>query len=74
MNSRKERMSIATFYSPNLESELGPARSLIGPNKPAVFRRVPMDKYFKDFFARKLEGKSYLDFMKIETHEEDGSS
>ncbi|KAL7243331.1 hypothetical protein ACSBR1_015680 [Camellia fascicularis] len=74
VNSRKERMSIATFYSSNLESELGPARSLIGPNKPAVFRRVPIDKYFKDFFARKLKGKSYLDFMKIETHEEDGSS
>ncbi|KAI8000751.1 Protein SRG1 [Camellia lanceoleosa] len=74
VNSREERMSIATFYSSNLESELGPARSLIGPNKPAVFRRVPIDKYFKDFFARKLEGKSYLDFMKIETHEEDGSS
>ncbi|CAL5409118.1 unnamed protein product [Camellia sinensis] len=74
VNSRKERMSIATFYSTNLESEVGPARSLIGPNKPAVFRRVLFDKYFKDFFARKLKGKSNLDFMKIETHEEDGSS
>ncbi|CAL5411573.1 unnamed protein product [Camellia sinensis] len=74
VNSRKERMSIATFYSTNLESELGPARNLIGPNKPAVFRRVPFDKYFKDFFARKLKGKSNLDFMKIETHDEDGSS
>ncbi|KAF5943962.1 hypothetical protein HYC85_018039 [Camellia sinensis] len=73
VNSRKERMSIATFYSTNLESELGPARSLIGPNKPAVFRRVLFEKYFKDFFARKLKGKSNLDFMKIETHEEDGS-
>ncbi|XP_059669327.1 protein SRG1-like [Cornus florida] len=66
VNSTKERLSIATFYSSNLDSELGPAHSLISPYNPAVFRRVPIDKYFKDFFSRKLDGKSYLDFMRIE--------
>ena len=65
MNSVKERLSIATFYSSNADSELGPALSLVGPNKPPVFRRVPLEKYFKEFFARKLNGKSYLDFMRI---------
>ncbi|KAK2993898.1 hypothetical protein RJ640_012772 [Escallonia rubra] len=72
VNSTKERLSIATFYSSSLDSELGPARSLIGPDNPARFRRVPIDKYFKEFFARKLNGKAYLDFMKIEVAE-DGS-
>lgn len=66
VNSTQERLSVATFYSSKLESELGPAPSLIGPNNPAVFRRVPLEKYFKEFFARKLNGKSYLDFMKVE--------
>ncbi|KAL6991340.1 hypothetical protein U1Q18_009455 [Sarracenia purpurea var. burkii] len=66
VNSTRARLSVATFYSSNLESEFGPARSLVGPNRPAVFRRVPVEKYFKDFFARKLDGKSYLDFMKIQ--------
>ncbi|XP_019239247.1 PREDICTED: protein SRG1-like isoform X1 [Nicotiana attenuata] len=72
VNSNKERLSVATFYSSNLDSELGPARSLIGPSSPAIFRRVPVEKYFKDFFARKLDGKSYIDFMKEEAR--DGES
>ncbi|KAA8515006.1 hypothetical protein F0562_018207 [Nyssa sinensis] len=66
VNSMKERLSIATFYSSNLDSVLGPAASLTGPHNPAVFQKVSTDKYFKEFFARKLNGKSYLDFMKIE--------
>ena len=69
VNSTKERLSIATFYSSNLDSELGPAPSLIGPGNPANFQRVPLEKYFKEFFARKLSGKSYLDFMRIENGE-----
>ncbi|XP_060191257.1 protein SRG1-like [Lycium barbarum] len=72
VNSHKERLSVATFYSSNLDSELGPAHSLIGPNNPPIFRRVPIEKYFKDFFARKLDGKSYIDFMKEEAR--DGES
>ncbi|KAF8408981.1 hypothetical protein HHK36_005052 [Tetracentron sinense] len=69
VNLTKDRLSIATFYSTNLDAELGPAHSLIGPDNPANFRRVPVEKYFKDFFARKLNGKSHLDFMRIETQE-----
>ncbi|KAH6826194.1 senescence-related gene 1 protein [Perilla frutescens var. hirtella] len=71
VNSSKERLSVATFYSCNLESELGPARSLVGRDNPPRFRRVPIDDYFKNFFARKLDGKSYLDFMKLEAQQQD---
>ncbi|XP_070051554.1 protein SRG1-like isoform X2 [Nicotiana tomentosiformis] len=70
VNSNKERLSVATFYSSNLDSELGPAHSLIGPSSPAIFRRVPVEKYFKDFFARKIDGKSYIDFMKEEVRDD----
>ncbi|RVX10775.1 Protein SRG1 [Vitis vinifera] len=69
VNSAKKRLSVATFFSSNLDSELGPAPSLISPQNPAIFQRVPIEKYFKDFFARRLDGKSYLKFMKID---EDG--
>ncbi|KAF3450452.1 hypothetical protein FNV43_RR06534 [Rhamnella rubrinervis] len=72
VNTSKERLSVATFYSSNLDSELGPAHSILGPQNPAIFRRVPTEKYFKDFFARKLNGKSYLDFMRIEDGEGEG--
>ncbi|XP_059289635.1 protein SRG1-like [Lycium ferocissimum] len=64
VNSNEERLSVATFYHMNLDSELGPAHSLIGPHNPAIFRRVPVQKYLQDYFARKLDGKSYVDFMK----------
>lgn len=66
VNSTKERLSVATFYSSNLDSELGPAQSIVGPHNPPVFRREPIEEYFKGFFARKLNGKSYLDIMRIE--------
>ena len=69
VNSTKERLSIAKFHSSNLDSELGPAPSLIDPDIPANFGRVSMEKYRKEFFARKLDGKSYLDFMRIENGE-----
>ncbi|XP_065877144.1 protein SRG1-like [Euphorbia lathyris] len=65
VNSEKERLSIATFYSSKLDAVLGPANSLIGPHNPPIFTQVPLDKYFKEFFARKLNGKSFLDFMRV---------
>ncbi|OWM85427.1 protein SRG1-like [Punica granatum] len=70
VNSMKERLSVATFYSCKLDADLGPAPSLITPDNPAVFCTVPVEKYFKDFFAQKLNGKSYLDFMRVYNHVE----
>ncbi|RVX10772.1 Protein SRG1 [Vitis vinifera] len=66
VNSAKERLSVATSNSSNINSELGPAPSLISPQNPAKFQRVPTEKYYKDFFARKLDGKSHLKFLKID--------
>uniref|UniRef100_A0A5B6ZV38 Fe2OG dioxygenase domain-containing protein n=1 Tax=Davidia involucrata TaxID=16924 RepID=A0A5B6ZV38_DAVIN len=66
VNSAKERLSIATFYSPKLDGEMGPAPSLITPQTPALFKRVAVADYFKGLFARKLHGKSYLDVMRID--------
>ncbi|KAL4386935.1 hypothetical protein GQ457_09G003400 [Hibiscus cannabinus] len=74
VNSTQERLSIATFYSSKLDTELGPALSLIGPNNPAIFRRVPLEKYFKEFFARRIDGKAYLDFMRINNNDENGKA
>nr|XP_043611145.1 protein SRG1-like isoform X2 [Erigeron canadensis] len=65
VNSNKERLSVATFYSSRMGTELGPAQSLVRQHKVVNFRRVPLEEYFKEFFARKLDGKSHLDFMKL---------
>ncbi|KAM7505895.1 hypothetical protein LguiB_004799 [Lonicera macranthoides] len=69
VNSAKERLSIATFYGPKLERNMGPALSLITQQTPAMFKRVGVADYFKGFFARKLRGKSYLDVMRIQNDE-----
>ncbi|PSS29022.1 Codeine O-demethylase [Actinidia chinensis var. chinensis] len=65
VNSVKERISIAMFFKPKLESEIGPSSTLINPKNPPLFKRVGMETYFKDFFSRKLNGKSYLEQMRI---------
>ncbi|KAK7401737.1 hypothetical protein VNO78_13449 [Psophocarpus tetragonolobus] len=68
VNSEKERLSFATFYSPRKDGVIGPWPSLITEQAPALYKRIAVKKYFKDFFARKLEGKSYRDAMRLEHH------
>lgn len=58
------------FFNPNYESEIGPLASLTNPINPPLFKTIGMEKYVNDFFSRrKLDGKSFLDKMKIENGE-----
>ena len=72
VNSEKERLSIATFYSPSLEGSLVPAPSLVTPKNPAVFKRISVTEYRAGYLARELHGKSYLDSLRIQN--ENGKS
>ncbi|GMP72005.1 hypothetical protein CsSME_00030204 [Camellia sinensis var. sinensis] len=74
VNSSKERLSIATFYNPRLDREMGPAPSLITPQTPARFKRIRVQDYFTGLFAQELHGKSYLDVMRIENEESQNST
>ncbi|KAF8029369.1 hypothetical protein BT93_E1921 [Corymbia citriodora subsp. variegata] len=65
VNSMKERLSLATFYGPKVDGEMAPAPSLITPDKPALFKRIGVVDYFKGRFSQELQGKSYLDIMRI---------
>ncbi|XP_061356074.1 codeine O-demethylase-like [Gastrolobium bilobum] len=65
VNSEKERISIAMFFLPKFQSEIGPAISLTNPENPPLFKRIGMEKYVKDYFTRKMDGKSYLEHMRI---------
>ncbi|XP_027343295.1 uncharacterized protein LOC113855864 [Abrus precatorius] len=73
VNSDKERLSIATFYSPSLESILGPVPSLVTPNTPAVFKRISVKEYSEGYLSRELRGKSYLDSMRIQNENDKNS-
>ncbi|XP_021722400.1 protein SRG1-like [Chenopodium quinoa] len=66
VNSAKERISVATFHSFNIDYDIGPAKSIVGPLNPPLFRTEPLKQYYKGFFARKLNGKSYLDVMRLQ--------
>ncbi|KAL8200188.1 hypothetical protein R6Q57_011527 [Mikania cordata] len=61
VNAHKERLSIATFLSPNLDGGIGPASSLITPQTPPKFRRVTIVDYFKNFFSNELKSKTNLE-------------
>ena len=69
VNSVQERLSMATFYSPSLEVDMGPAPSLITPESPALFKRIGVADYFRGLFSRKLDGKAYIDAMRIQNEE-----
>ncbi|KAG6642269.1 protein SRG1-like isoform X1 [Carya illinoinensis] len=66
VNSEKERLSIATFLSPRLEGDFGPMPGLLNSESPALFKRIRLADYLKGLFSRKLDGKSYLDAMRIQ--------
>ncbi|KAG6696069.1 hypothetical protein I3843_09G126400 [Carya illinoinensis] len=66
VNSEKERLSIATFLSPRLEGDFGPMPGLLNTESPALFKRIRLADYLKGLFSRKLDGKSYLDAMRIQ--------
>ncbi|KAI3821335.1 hypothetical protein L1987_08901 [Smallanthus sonchifolius] len=61
VHSERERLSIATFLSPNLDGELGPAPSLITPETPPKFTRVTVAEYFKNLFSGELKRKTNLE-------------
>ncbi|XP_077226856.1 protein SRG1-like [Tasmannia lanceolata] len=65
VNSEKERISIATFHSPNLKTEFGPARSLTNLQRPPLYRRETMQNYLKGFYSNELIGKSHVEAVKI---------
>ncbi|KAK4788079.1 hypothetical protein SAY86_019398 [Trapa natans] len=72
VNTESERISIAMFFNPRLDAQVGPAASLVSPKSPARFRRFIMDEYVKGFFAHPMNGKSYLNGLKIMNEASDG--
>ena len=70
VNSEKERISVATFYGPNMQAMLAPVPSLVTEERPAQYRRISVVDHFNGYFSQELRGKSYLNEMKITESEE----
>nr|AFK40954.1 unknown [Lotus japonicus] len=69
VNSEQKRISIATFHSPRLNGVMGPAPSLVTPERPAMFDKISVQDYIKGYFSRELEGKSFIDVIRIQNPE-----
>ncbi|XP_073303747.1 protopine O-dealkylase-like [Primulina huaijiensis] len=64
VNSEKERISFAMFFNPKFEAQVGPSPSLLRDDQPPLYRRMIMEQYVKDFFSQRLNGKTFLQYMK----------
>ncbi|XP_042065249.1 protein SRG1-like [Salvia splendens] len=62
VNSEKVRISIAMFFNPNFEANVGPFPALLANQKP-IFKTMSMEEFVNGFFSR-LHGK-FLDLMRI---------
>ncbi|GJY36506.1 codeine O-demethylase-like protein [Tanacetum coccineum] len=72
VNATKERISVAMFFNPKLEADVGPSKSLIKSTRnPPLYKTLIMEQYLKEFFSRKLNGKTFLEKMKIKQDEDD---
>ncbi|TMW82056.1 hypothetical protein EJD97_006933 [Solanum chilense] len=70
VSSKKERILVATFQSPRLDGILGPSSSLVTPQNSPKFKKIGVTEFYRGFFTRELDGKSYVDTMRI-TNEDD---
>lgn len=70
VNETNERMSLAMFFNPKLEADVGPSKSHTRSkgNSP-LYKTLVMEQYLKEFFSRKLNGKAFLEKMKIKNEE-----
>ncbi|GLJ27753.1 hypothetical protein SUGI_0544690 [Cryptomeria japonica] len=66
-NIDRDRVSIAMFYGPGRETEVGPAPELIDELHPCKYRRFIRADYIRHFFSGKLDGKKKIEFAKIES-------
>ncbi|XP_023634074.1 protein SRG1 isoform X2 [Capsella rubella] len=65
VNSEKERLSVASFHSMGFGKVIGPMRSLVERHEAAIFKSVTTEEYFNGLFSRALDGKAYLDVMRV---------
>lgn len=64
VDTERERLSIATFHSPMSEAMIGPLPQMEGASG-AKYKTVDHESFMKLFFSSKLEGKSFLDRMRL---------
>ncbi|GAB2279950.1 hypothetical protein Dimus_014586 [Dionaea muscipula] len=66
---QEPRVSIAVFLNPGIRGNLyGPLPELVSPEKPGLFRHFTLDDFLRRFFTKELDGKSLINYYRIEGH------
>ncbi|CAM6119250.1 unnamed protein product [Calypogeia fissa] len=65
----KERLSIATFYSPAHEILIGPMDELVDNAYPSLYKSIRFRDYFSNFVVKGLNGKDYIRAAGVEVQE-----
>ncbi|PUZ43305.1 hypothetical protein GQ55_9G650900 [Panicum hallii var. hallii] len=61
INAERARLSVAAFHSPSIHATIGP---LLTDQEP-MYKTVDHQSFMRLFFSAKLEGKSFLQRMKL---------
>ncbi|OMO93129.1 Plant peroxidase [Corchorus olitorius] len=64
VNPERERLSIAAFHSPNMNSKIGPLPDLVKANE-SRYKTISQEEFVKLTVSSKLDGKGLLDQLKL---------
>uniref|UniRef100_A0ACD5WST0 Uncharacterized protein n=1 Tax=Avena sativa TaxID=4498 RepID=A0ACD5WST0_AVESA len=66
VDPKEERLSIAAFHSPSIHAVIGPLKEIV-EHEDEAYKTVDHEEFMRLFFSAKLEGKNFLDRMKIKS-------
>lgn len=64
VNPEKERLSVAAFHSPNMNTTIGPLPNSVEDR--AIYKNITHEEFIKLFVASKLDGKNLLSHVRLE--------
>ncbi|XP_058114291.1 protein SRG1-like [Magnolia sinica] len=64
-NSEKERMSVAMFYAPEMEKEIGPADGLVDNGRSTLYQKMKVKEYIDLYDQYYSQGKRAIDVAKV---------
>nr|CAB3470999.1 unnamed protein product [Digitaria exilis] len=65
VDTERERLSVAAFHSPSIHATIGPLTELVSDQEMMMYKTVDHESFMKLFFSAKLDGKSFLQRMKL---------
>lgn len=64
VNNVKERLSIAAFHSPHIDTDIAPLPELVQDNSPK-YKTIRHIDFIRLVLGSHLDGKSILDYLKL---------